>query len=373
MSTILKALKKAQQERERLEVPKLDARLLPAGPRRALWPWLIGGILLTNAAVLALVFWLYGMPTTATTVAEVAETGEQAAPVSPTASAPEPTRAATPDGDPSTTTTETALAAAESPEEPEPGTEAARTTAPPPSEEAAEARTDSSPPQTEPATGDRQEPATPQWDSAAAARPAEAPAAVEDKAKSAAAGTRAAVTPAALEVPLETPRPPTDGRDEPPAAASTAPADIPPAKPIERLAALATPEQAVVPRTSEPTAAPKRANGTLPKLESEVEVAALPKHAVPDQPPEPSPKAAVDPYSALPVLRQLPRDMRRSLPELAISIHVYDNDPRWRFVRINKTKYREGDRLAKDLTLEAITPGGLVLDFQGTRFLLAKP
>ena len=42
-------------------------------------------------------------------------------------------------------------------------------------------------------------------------------------------------------------------------------------------------------------------------------------------------------------------------------------------MRINKTKYREGDRVAKDLTLEAITPGGLVMDYQGTRFQLAKP
>jgi general secretion pathway protein B len=78
-------------------------------------------------------------------------------------------------------------------------------------------------------------------------------------------------------------------------------------------------------------------------------------------------------YAAVPVLRQLPREFRRSVPELDISIHVYDIDPHWRFVRINKQKFLEGDQVAKDLTLEAITPGGLVLVYQGTAFQLAKP
>ena len=70
---------------------------------------------------------------------------------------------------------------------------------------------------------------------------------------------------------------------------------------------------------------------------------------------------------------ELPREFRRSVPELDISIHVYDLDPQWRFVRINKQKFLEGDQVAKDLTLEAITPGGLVLVYQGTAFQLAKP
>jgi len=58
MSFILEALRKAERERSLGQVPTLEAKSAPEPdtPRR-LWPWLVAGALLINAAVLAL--WLY--------------------------------------------------------------------------------------------------------------------------------------------------------------------------------------------------------------------------------------------------------------------------------------------------------------------------
>jgi len=115
----------------------------------------------------------------------------------------------------------------------------------------------------------------------------------------------------------------------------------------------------------------------LSPLEDPVQVAALPEHAVPEPEAEPVAEPPVEDelarYAAVPVLRQMPREFRRSVPDMDISVHVYDGDPHWRFVRINKQKFREGEQVAKDLTLEAITPGGLVMVYQGTVFQLPKP
>ncbi|WJW75829.1 general secretion pathway protein GspB [Thiohalobacter sp. IOR34] len=52
MSYILEALKKSERERRLGQVPQLDTpqQSLPAAPARARWPWLVGGLLLVNAA-----------------------------------------------------------------------------------------------------------------------------------------------------------------------------------------------------------------------------------------------------------------------------------------------------------------------------------
>ncbi len=68
------------------------------------------------------------------------------------------------------------------------------------------------------------------------------------------------------------------------------------------------------------------------------------------------------------MLLQLPDKIQRAIPELKITVHVYDQDPLYRFIIMGRRKYREGDRLGRNLTLEAIAPGGLVLRYQGTAF-----
>ena len=81
-------------------------------------------------------------------------------------------------------------------------------------------------------------------------------------------------------------------------------------------------------------------------------------------PREPEP----DPYAALPLLGQLPDSIQAAIPELPVSVHVYDENAANRFIIIERRKYREGDKLGDDLTLEGIMQRGLVLRYQDTAF-----
>ena len=55
-----------------------------------------------------------------------------------------------------------------------------------------------------------------------------------------------------------------------------------------------------------------------------------------------------------------------------MDVHVYDSDPRRRFVLIDLQKFREGDRLSNGAVLEEILPDGIVLSYQGRRFHYGK-
>ena len=61
-----------------------------------------------------------------------------------------------------------------------------------------------------------------------------------------------------------------------------------------------------------------------------------------------------------------------SLPDLHLDIHVYAGQPADRFVFINMTKYRENARLSEGPLVKQITADGVVLDYQGTDFLLPR-
>lgn len=60
------------------------------------------------------------------------------------------------------------------------------------------------------------------------------------------------------------------------------------------------------------------------------------------------------------------------LPDLHLDIHVYSGQPADRFVFINMTKYRESAKLTEGPVVKQITPDGVVLDYQGTDFLLPR-
>ena len=61
-----------------------------------------------------------------------------------------------------------------------------------------------------------------------------------------------------------------------------------------------------------------------------------------------------------------------ALPDLHLDIHVYSETPADRFVFVNMTKHREASRLQSGPVVEEITPEGVVLTYQGTRFLLPR-
>ena len=60
------------------------------------------------------------------------------------------------------------------------------------------------------------------------------------------------------------------------------------------------------------------------------------------------------------------------LPELHIDIHVYAEDPAERFVFINMKKHRENSQLDEGPLVAEITTDGVILEHQGSTFLLPR-
>lgn len=118
-----------------------------------------------------------------------------------------------------------------------------------------------------------------------------------------------------------------------------------------------------------------------PAASEEAPVAAAPPAVPPPPPrietapPRPVPPTAQQPVtpvaqvsSKIPDMASLSPEDRRRLPEIEISLHFYSSNPTLSMVRINGRNLREGDRVAPGLRLEQITPTGVVLDHEGTRF-----
>jgi general secretion pathway protein B len=62
----------------------------------------------------------------------------------------------------------------------------------------------------------------------------------------------------------------------------------------------------------------------------------------------------------------------QALPELHLDVHVYATRPADRFVYINMRKYHEGNALQEGPVVEHIRRDGVVLNFQGVRFILPR-
>lgn len=82
--------------------------------------------------------------------------------------------------------------------------------------------------------------------------------------------------------------------------------------------------------------------------------------------------AVGDPPSvpAVPSLMELRAGGELQLPELHLDIHVYSDRPADRFVFVNMSKYRERDRLEEGPLVREIRADGVLLEHNGTTFLL---
>ena len=81
----------------------------------------------------------------------------------------------------------------------------------------------------------------------------------------------------------------------------------------------------------------------------------------------PPPPAASDP-SRLLVLAELPADVQRELPKLAISGGVYSPTPAQRLLIVNGQVLNEGVEAAPGVLLEQIRPKTAVFNFRGYRY-----
>ena len=80
----------------------------------------------------------------------------------------------------------------------------------------------------------------------------------------------------------------------------------------------------------------------------------------------------VSPTLDVPTLAELTLDGTLSLPSLHLDIHVYSDTPAERFVFINTSKYREGERTSEGPIIDEINGIGVVLMHQDRRFLLTR-
>ena len=143
------------------------------------------------------------------------------------------------------------------------------------------------------------------------------------------------------------------------AAAATAPAVAPPA------AKVITPPPAFgaapAPKTAAQAAAPTTASAPP----------ATP--AAPDNVRAPAPAIAANP-DAKPVQAyyELPFPVRKDLPAIKISMHVYAVDPAQRFIVVNNVHQGEGDSIEGGVTVREIRPTDIVLEFQGKIFSVPR-
>lgn len=130
-------------------------------------------------------------------------------------------------------------------------------------------------------------------------------------------------------------------------------------------------------------AAPPAPDTTLPKAAAAPERAAsAPPPAAPPAPAKPlrklgepapgDPPAAAAPPAPAPeriaLLQDLPPQIQREIPTLAINGYIYASNPADRSVLINNRLRREGDPLAEGFVLEKLLPREMVLNYRGYRY-----
>jgi hypothetical protein len=91
--------------------------------------------------------------------------------------------------------------------------------------------------------------------------------------------------------------------------------------------------------------------------------------------PTPAPvNTAIRPsHPPLKFLRAMPDDFRNRVPPLALNIHVYSPDSSQRILYINNHQVRAGDRMDNGVTVLDIVQDGAILEYEDTRFKLARP
>jgi general secretion pathway protein B len=151
----------------------------------------------------------------------------------------------------------------------------------------------------------------------------------------------------------------------PPPVAVQAAAQPQPAAPAEPVAASAPPT------VSAPVAPAPVAIAKAPRVQ--VRPVATPARAVVSVPAPATPASPVAATSApapasVPLLAELPQDLRSQLPKITITGSVYSDSPAQRLLLVNNLVLAQGAQVAPDLTLEEIQRRNSVFSFKGTRF-----
>jgi len=74
----------------------------------------------------------------------------------------------------------------------------------------------------------------------------------------------------------------------------------------------------------------------------------------------------------VPTVAEAMLDGSLSIKPLHLDLHVYSDNSAERFVFINTSRYGEGDRLSEGPTVKRINKQGVILNYQGRDYLLAR-
>ncbi|MFO0754792.1 MAG: general secretion pathway protein GspB [Thermodesulfovibrionales bacterium] len=119
------------------------------------------------------------------------------------------------------------------------------------------------------------------------------------------------------------------------------------------------PAQQPVPLPPAPTVHGARDSSAVPEHEQREQDTLRER---PVSPPAPAAETKILPFG------ELPPSVQQSLPALQIAGHFYSASPSSRIVSINGRTVREGEEAAEGVTVERITPDGVILSFRGYRF-----
>ena len=138
----------------------------------------------------------------------------------------------------------------------------------------------------------------------------------------------------------------------------------------QQTAALEPIEQYAATTTTPVAAAQAEASETLTTPATDAPPAAtLP---LDDAAPAPATSAAGSAADGLETFNDLRAKGQLQLPDMHLDIHVYSGTPADRFVFVNMSKYKENTTLSEGPQIQAITPEGVVLEYQNLRFLLPR-
>lgn len=139
--------------------------------------------------------------------------------------------------------------------------------------------------------------------------------------------------------------------------------DLPPAGPVASAPTRLPPASTEVARAGNATAQPDTgAKAAMPSPADRSDTPAKERRtAAPGTPAKPA-------QPALPSVWELPYGVRRDLPAITLTMHVWSSVPAERFVVIDGERHVEGDELESGVVLHEISTDGLVLEFQGHRF-----
>jgi len=165
------------------------------------------------------------------------------------------------------------------------------------------------------------------------------------------------------------------GKPTPPAPENAGPSDTrQPAAPTQTpVAEVAVPvqetaaQQPQVPvQVKRPSASVTIAERTVVPPAEKIEPAP-PSRVIPSSPPPP-PQTPAARDDSPPLLKDLPPDIRKSIPEISMAGHVYSEVPARRMIMINNKIVREGERVGDQLKLLRITWDGVILRHMDTEF-----